>query len=137
MSDTLFRYPFLRRELLMSVQALSDREYQRKAWINHDFPPGIEWDSLSVAVEFLFNDSGMSDDPAGAIGLFLVEDEKDGIIEVMRKMDLVFEKYGDHCTDLEYISAPEWDDVIASAKSLFILIFENNKRYGFDSSRAD
>jgi hypothetical protein len=56
----------------------------------------------------------------------LVEDEKDGVIEVMRKMDLVFEKYGDHCTDLEYISTPEWDDVVASARSLLTLIIENN-----------
>ncbi|WP_369944449.1 SCO4402 family protein [Xanthomonas medicagonis] len=137
MSDAAFEYPFLRRELLMSIQALSDKGNQREVWVNHNFPPGIEWDNLGVVVNFLFNDSGLSDDPAGAIGLFLVEDEKGGVIDVMKKLDLVFERYGDHCSDLEYISTPEWNDVVASSRTLLTLIHENNKRYGFDPSRAD
>jgi hypothetical protein len=137
MSDTALKYPFLRRELLMSVQALSGKDYQREAWVNRKFPPGIEWDSLSVAVDFLFNDSGLSDDPAGAIGLFLLKDELNGIAEVIKRMNIVFEKYGDHCSDLDYISTPEWNDVVMAAKSILVLILENNKRYGFDPSRID
>lgn len=137
MTERIFKYPFLRRELLMCVQALSDKDYQREAWVNRKFPPGIEWDSLSVAVNFLFNDSGLSDDPAGAVGLFLLESEMDGIIEIMRRMDIIFEKYGDHCSDLEYISRLEWNDVIMSAKSLLALMVENNEKYKFDPSRVD
>ncbi|AVS82381.1 hypothetical protein C8244_16360 [Paracidovorax avenae] len=92
---------------------------------------------MSVAVNFLFNDSGLSDDPAGAVGLFLLENEMDGIIEIMRRMDIIFEKYGDHCSDLDYISRPEWNDVIMSAKSLLALMVENNEKYKFDPSRVD
>ncbi|WP_152969541.1 SCO4402 family protein [Paracidovorax avenae] len=137
MSESVFKYPFLRRELLMSVQALSDKDYQREAWVNRKFPPGIEWDSLSVAVDFLFNDSGLSDDPAGAIGLFLLDNEIHGVIEMIKRMDIVFEKYGDHCSDLEYISKPEWDDVVMAAKTLLAIIVENNNIYKFDPSRID
>lgn len=137
MSESVFKYPFLRRELLMSVQALSDKDYQREAWVNRKFPPGIEWDSLSVAVDFLFNDSGLSDDPAGAIGLFLLDNEIHGVIEMIKRMDIVFEKYGDHCSDLEYISKPEWDDVVMAAKTLLAIIVENNTIYKFDPSRID
>lgn len=137
MSESYFKYPFLRRELLMCMQALAGKDYQNTAWVNRSFPPGIEWDSLGVAVNFIFNDSGLSDDAVGAIGLFLVEDELGGVVKVIEKMEVVFEKYGDHCSDLEYISQPEWSDVVESATMLLDQIKNNNRNLGFDPSKVD
>lgn len=137
MSENIFKYPFLRRELLMCMQALADKEYQCAAWINRNFPPGIEWDSLSVAVDFLFNDSGLSDDPEGAIGLFLLEDELEGVVEMIKKLELIFDKYGDFCSDLEYISVPEWSDVVESAEALLVVIRCNNEKYNFNPLKMD
>ncbi|WP_208935765.1 SCO4402 family protein [Paracidovorax avenae] len=137
MGKSYFKYPFLRRELLMCMQALADRDYQNSAWISRIFPPGIEWDSLGVAVDFIFNDSGLSDDAVGAIGIFLVEDELGGVAKVIEKMEVVFEKYGDDCSDLEYISQPEWSDVVESATVLLDQIKNNNRNLGFDPSMVD
>ncbi len=121
----------------MCMQALADRDYQNSAWISRIFPPGIEWDSLGVAVDFIFNDSGLSDDAVGAIGIFLVEDELGGVAKVIEKMEVVFEKYGDDCSDLEYISQPEWSDVVESATVLLDQIKNNNRNLGFDPSMVD
>jgi len=38
----LLKYPEMRMELLGYIGKLKDLKYQMKAWVNHDFPAGVQ-----------------------------------------------------------------------------------------------
>ncbi len=71
----MVQYPKIREELLENLRSLASREYQQKAWINHNYPAGVLYDSFDEAVHFLFDDTILEKNPNAAIGVILENDK--------------------------------------------------------------
>ncbi|MGB3266292.1 MAG: hypothetical protein WBA89_20310 [Microcoleus sp.] len=112
----MVKYPKMREELLETLRSLADREYQHKAWLESDYPPGIESDSFDEAVHFLYDDTVLAENPDAAIGV-IIEDEKEARLmsAVCQAIDLVFEVLGTGVSDEEYIKSSEWNGVVEAA----------------------
>lgn len=111
-----FKYPQMRDELLETMRTLSDLEYQWSAWVNHNFPPGVQHDEFDYAVHFLYDDSSLAEAPERAIGLFVKDQHEVHLIKaVISALDQVFDALGMECTDEQYISSPLWAEVLRTA----------------------
>jgi hypothetical protein len=112
----MVKYPKMREELLETLRSLADRDYQYKAWVDSDYPPGIECDSFDDAVHFLYDDTVLAENPDLAIGV-IIEDEKEARLmsAVCQAIDLVFEALGTGVSDEEYIKSAEWTMVVEAA----------------------
>jgi len=106
----------MRAELLETLRGLADREYQQRAWVDHNYPPGVLYDSFDEAVHFLFDDTILAENPNVAIGV-IVEDEKEArlIAAVCTAIKQVFEALGTELSDQEYINSSEWANVVDAA----------------------
>ena len=108
-------FPEMRTELIEYLQGLSDEKYQRIAWVEHSLEG--KYDEFDLAVHFLYDDTKLSDNPDLYIGdILLNKDESDSIKCLAREIDIIFERYGLTLSDEEYISKPEWKNVVAKAK---------------------
>lgn len=113
----MLKYLEMRVELLETLRSLADAEYQKKAWVNQDFPPGIEYDEFDYAVHFIYDQAGLAEDPEGTIGLFVQDQQELEMIKaVVDALERVFQAVGMKATDEEYISCPEWSDVLKTAQ---------------------
>jgi len=110
------KFPGMRNELIHYIQALSDPKYQRIAWVE-DSLGGIKHDEFDYAVHFLYDDTNLAKNPDPDIGIILKDKkESDSIKQLVKEIDFIFERYGLKLTDEEYISKPEWKNVIIKAK---------------------
>ena len=113
----VLKYPSMRWELIDYLQGLSDKEHQYHAWVNNERPGGGH-DELNYAIHFLYDDTDLARDPLSTVGWILKNNEEVSLISnLIRKLDLVFNKYGLELTDKEYIEKIEWEDVIRAAKA--------------------
>jgi hypothetical protein len=112
----MVKYPKMREELLETLRSLADREYQHKAWVENDYPPGIECDSFDEAVHFLYDDTVLAENPDAAIGVIIENEKEARLMEaVCQAIDLVFEALGTGVSDEEYIKSSEWTRVVEAA----------------------
>ncbi|WP_426993450.1 SCO4402 family protein [Methylomonas sp. CM2] len=110
------KYLNLRNELIFYLKGLSDAEYQRSCWINHDYQCGIEYDEFDLAVHFLFDDTTLSSESESWIGLCLKnKEEAFKVKRVCDAIEVIFEKYGTLLSDREYVALPEWEIVLSAA----------------------
>jgi hypothetical protein len=59
----------MRVELIGYLQALSDPDYQRIAWIEQRLPIGsIKYDEFDYAIHFLYDDTNLGENPEADIG---------------------------------------------------------------------
>ncbi len=109
------KYPSMRDELLETLQSLADLDYQRKIWVNKEFPHENFYDDFDNTFRFI-DDMSLMTDPESAIGIFLKDENEVQMIKaVMVALDRVFEALGMKATDEEYISCPEWSEVLKTA----------------------
>lgn len=79
--------------------------------------PNGGYDELDYTVHFLYDDTELASDPASMIGWILLSlDEVNAISNVIKALDVVFNKYGLNLTDKEYIEKDEWANVVEMAK---------------------
>lgn len=110
-----FKYPEMREELLHAIRSLADVEYQRKAWVKHELPPP-KYDCFDFVIHFIYDDTRLAEDPEGAIGLFVKDEQEVQLIKaVVRALERVFDALGMEATDEEYISSREWSNVLEAA----------------------
>lgn len=110
------KYPSIRDELLETLRSLADAEYQKKNWLDRNFPPGTEHDCFDYAVHFIYDDTSLATDPDSDIGIFLKDENEVQMIKaVVIALDRVFETLGMNATDEEYINCPEWSEVLKTA----------------------
>ena len=115
--EQTIKYPWMREQLIGSIETLSDIDYQRKAWVQHEFPEGVEWDDLDLHFKFLFDGPDIYDYLDESIGDILKnETELKAVKEMLNEMMNIFKEYGTELTDEEYINLPEWQEVIEKAK---------------------
>ena len=106
--EPTLKFPEMRNQLIVTVEALSDFAYQKECWIKDNCPPPVQHDNFDLAVHFLFDDSGLDDDVKGMIGYILKDDnEADLVSKLCKAIDEVLIKYGNDLTDHEYIHKPE------------------------------
>jgi hypothetical protein len=112
------KHPWMRKQVIETLEGLSDPDYQRRAWVDHQFPPGIQYDSFDLAVNVLFDDTPLFDAPETTIGYILEdEDEMHAVTRVIRAIDDVLNQLGTNLTDEQYITSPEWQPVVAAARA--------------------
>jgi len=111
------QYPEMREELIGTLKALSDRQYQKKAWIQKQYPEGVVYDCFDYAVHFLFDDTSLAEKPEKLIGVIL-EDEYEAVLvrAVVSSIERLLAETGDDLSDEAYIYSPLWENVIRTAK---------------------
>ena len=125
--------PHMREKLLENLMILADVEYQNQVWFEQEFPPSIDndcWDDFGVrliyfefAFDFVYDETSLVENPEGAIGIFFKDEREVELIKaVLRAIEGVFVTVGIDATDQEYISCPEWKDVLeAASKALQVM----------------
>ena len=122
----MIKYPLLRQQLFHTIGALADREYQRKAWVEKDFPPPIKYDCFDYAVHFLYDDTTLADSTEDALGSILAShDEVKAMRRLIAALEKVFAQTGTDATDEEYINSSEWDDVVEAAQAALRILNRN------------
>lgn len=119
------RSPQMREKLLNILHSLADAEYQNKLWLNQELIPAVEFDYckfgvhfiyFDLAFNFVYDDTSLVKNPEGAIGLFLKNNNEVQMIKaVLRAIERVFETVGIDAADKEYISCPQWSNVLETA----------------------
>ncbi len=110
-------FPSVRAELLSYLAGLSDADYQYRAWVEHVLPDA-GYDEFNYTVHFLYDDTGLAENPCAWIGLVLKNNDEASVVEdVVRAIDVLFEKYGVELSDKEYLEKKEWQVVMDTAKA--------------------
>jgi len=110
------KFPYMRMELISYVNGLSDKNYQYNEWVLHK-GESCAYDEFNYAVHFFYDDTNISENSDEYIGLiFINKEEADSIRNIVKKINIVFDKYGLFLNDKEYIKKPEWDNVISAAQ---------------------
>lgn len=109
--------PTMREELVWYVTVLSDKDFQRKRWVE------TGGNSFDFSVHFLFDDTQLASNPEKYIGYILKdEEEAKAVQELCQAIDEIFDEYGTNLSDATYISLPEWNSVIEAARRAKTLI---------------
>jgi len=110
-------FPEMRAELIEHIQSLSDTEYQHMGWINNRYPPGIEYDEFKSVIHFLYDDTVLAENVEADIGVILKsKEESDAVKALIREIDVLIDLYGVNRKDGEYMSKPEWENIVCIAK---------------------
>jgi len=108
----------MRSELIDYLNSLADLDYQRRVWVNGERFDKIVHDEMDYAIHFLYDDTDLASNPKDTIGWFLLNDEEADIIaKLVAAIDRIFLIYGMDLSDNDYISAPEWVDVLVAAQN--------------------
>lgn len=111
------KYPEMRNELISYLLGLSDLQYQLDCWVNNVCPTGVQHDDLDYAIHFLFDDTELATNAENLIGYILKNEYEASLIrELCLRIQQIFDKYGTHMSDQEYIDCPEWGGVLDSAR---------------------
>lgn len=105
---TKVKYPAMRREVIDTMAALSDLQYQKRVWIDHVLPTENYYDDLTLRVHILYDDTMVLPDPSSAIGDVLVSgDEADRLATLGQVLGPIIDELGES-DDIRYISHPQW-----------------------------
>lgn len=109
------RYPDLRRYVINAVAALSDLQYQKKVWIDRDYPHENYYDDLDTNIHTLYDDYRILPEPESALGDILIDgDEVERLRTLGRVLGPIIDELGD-APDAQYLSHPSWPAVIKAA----------------------
>lgn len=110
----------MRDELISYLEGLSSADYQYSAWVSRS-SSDIAYDELNYTIHFLYDDTDLATDPRSWVGIILRgENEVRAISDAVKNIDKVFDKYGTCLADEEYLTKPEWANVIESSKNALI-----------------
>ncbi len=109
------RNPDIRKEIMLTLQHLSDPEYQQRVWIDRKFPTPSYYSDFLMAMHMLYDDTGLARNPYSEIGLTLKDETEARLIQiVIEALEEVFGETGDE--DFEVVrTASSWPNVIDAA----------------------
>ncbi|WP_410870178.1 SCO4402 family protein [Nocardia sp. A7] len=111
------QYPEMRKSVIEALASFADPEYQRRVWINRQFPQENFYDDLDVNVSILYDDCVVVPDPRSRIGTVLVDTpEVDRLIELDQVLDPLIRRLG-NAPDATYLGDSEWPLVVAAARA--------------------
>jgi len=115
--DRGVKFPWMRAELINTLNKLADREHQRRVWVDRKYPNEKYYDDFDMSVHYLYDHTTVALEPLEWIGLVLKnEHEAELVGEVGQALERLFAALGTEKTDKEYIESPLWDDVVEAAK---------------------
>jgi hypothetical protein len=110
------QYPEMRAWVLDALQTLGDPAYQRRVWLERDWPEPDFVDNLDENVHILFDDVDVCVDPDRWVGIVLYAAE----VEPLRRLGEVFgaliDDLGDVADDV-YLADPRWPTVVELARA--------------------
>lgn len=109
--------PEMRAEVIAAVRALSDPAYQKRVWIDRQYPSPGYFDDFTLNVNIL-DDAKVLDAPYATIGFTLASDEEAGAMaELAARLGEVLDAVGAESPDGAFLSSPLWENVVAAAKA--------------------
>jgi len=128
--DRGVEFPWMRAELLENLYDLSDRDFQRRIWIEHKYPHENYYADFDMVIHYLYDDTQVATDPYDWIGAVLRDErEAEAMVPVGRAIDRLLDELGKDKTDKEYIESPLWDDVVRAARAAFAIIDRPEDRH--------
>ena len=119
-----FQYPWLRTELMAYLRELSDPEYQAKNWL---LPRENKIVGISPLIDFFF-DSQNIENPEGAVGLYLVDDEVAVVKAAANSFSAVVDDLSDIYDSAGAMNHPGRPKVIETARSALSALEKNEPR---------
>lgn len=108
----------MRRSLIEALQALSDLEYQRRVWVERNYPQPGFYDDLTHNVKVLYDDTLVAEDPRAQIGVTLESEAEAAAIEGLTAvLDPLLDSSPTELEDAQVISRPEWSAVVRAAQA--------------------
>jgi hypothetical protein len=118
------RYPEMRAEVIEALRTLSDVDYQRRVWINHEWPEPNAYDSLDEQVHILFDDIDVCVDPARWVGVVLQPSEVEPLRRLCELFGVLIDDLGD-VPDEVYLAEPRWPSVVELARTAYQAMTED------------
>ena len=123
----MVEFPGMRRELILYVKDVSDKEMQRTKWVNSKAKHAF-WDHLIYPIDFLLNGADYfldNPDPI-MIGVTLRNrKEADLVRHLATLLDKNLDKIGIEQPDSAYLNSPLWDDVVEAAKHAYEVLMKD------------
>ena len=108
-------FPEWRDEVVEAVRSLSDLAYQKRVWVDRDYPQPGFYDALDECVHTLFDDADVLPEPSGRLGVLLrSETEVEALRPLGSLLDAVVEDLGTSPAD-RYLADPRWPEVVRRA----------------------
>ena len=112
------KYPWMRAQLLATLNSLSDVTYQKDVWGKPN-PIAKSYDDFDAAVSFLYDDAGLNNYAADAIGSILIDESEAALIaELLTAIDKLFQEHGKNLSDKEYRETNEWAKIVEKANQM-------------------
>jgi hypothetical protein len=106
------KYPAARWDILVSLAALSDPDYQNTVWVQGVMPNAGYFDSLSQTISSLFDDWAVLPDPSSAVGSILVAGQEVASLRALGvQLSGVIDDLGDRADD-DYVTDTRWPRVV-------------------------
>ena len=113
MSDV--EYPAMRREVMRSLAAFSDRDYQDRVWVRRNYPEPNFYDDLTQNVHILYDDTQVLPDPDGRLRWVLLGgDELDRLRAFDAILGPIIDELGE-ASDATYLRDSRWPSVVSTA----------------------
>lgn len=110
------RYPDMRVNVIDAVRDLADPEYQWKVWVRQESPR----DDFGFNFDFSLNildDLRILEAPEETLGGVLRgREEVDAMRTLANALNSLFDQLGTNLSDEQYITSPQWVDVVGAAK---------------------
>jgi hypothetical protein len=108
--------PDMRREVALALEHLADPNYQRRVWVERQYPSPNYYDDLSMAVHTLYDDTALGTDVQREIGATLANEREALLVsEVVRALDDIFSEVGTDAADTTILASANWPRVVAAA----------------------
>ncbi len=106
----------MRTEVELAVDALADRQLQRRCWTVFEPEEGSE--SFDLVVHVLYDDTVVAADPVREIGLVLRDqDEVDAMVPLTAALDAFLRASPGGPKTTAQLDSPEWQRVVARAEA--------------------
>jgi hypothetical protein len=116
-------FPDMRENVVSAVRALADEVYQRRVWIDRDYPEEGYYDDFTMNLHILFDDTLVLEDPAATLGTVLKSrEEVDAMTVLAGTLDELLGTEGSARADAEYLASPLWGAVVRAASAALDLL---------------
>ncbi|MGX1887569.1 SCO4402 family protein [Streptomyces sp. NPDC055287] len=110
------KLPEMRAEIISALRALSDTGYQKRVWIDRDYPHPDYYDDFTLNVNVLYDDTTVLADPEAALGYTLTSEAEVRVMKTLADvLGNTLSQVGREATDAEFLASPCWPQVVATA----------------------
>jgi len=119
----MVEFPGMRRDFILSVQYISDKEMQKNKWADANYKHAF-WDNLRNQLDILdILDNETFDQSVDVI--FRDQNEANISRQLALTLDKTLDKIGIEQPDSAYLNSPLWDDVVEAAKHAYEVLMKD------------